>query len=57
MCFFEPSALGREGHPLSLFLLQRGMKRDAFDAVVMKEFVTSVLLCVYDVITCIFADV
>ena len=33
-----------------------GIKLDAFYRMVTKKFVTSLLLCNYDVITCILAD-
>ena len=33
-----------------------GIKLDVFYTVVTKKFVTSLLLCNYDVITCILAD-
>ena len=34
-----------------------GVKLDVFYTMVTKKFVTSLLLCQYDVITCILADI
>ena len=33
-----------------------GIKFDVFYTIIAKNFVTSLLLCIYDVITCILAD-
>ena len=67
MGFFEQSAMGggrHEGPPHYNFVFIAPMIRkfgtgvtiDVFYTMVTKQFVTSLLLCHYDVITCILAD-
>ena len=67
--FFEPSIMGGGGAgamraPSHNFVViapmimkfGTGVKLDVFCTMVTKAFVTSLLLCHYDVITCILAD-
>ena len=42
---------------LMIMKFGKGMKLDVFYTVITKKFVTPLLLCHYDVITCILADV
>ena len=67
MGFFEPSVIGggggHKGPHHSFVVIARvimkfgtGIKLDVFYITVTKNFVTSLLLCNYDVITCILAD-
>ena len=65
MGFFEPSVMeGHEGAPHHNFVVMApmimkfgtGIKLDEFYTMVTKKFVTSLLLCNYDVITFILAD-
>ena len=61
MGFFEPSVMG-EGHHNFVVIVpmimkfRTGVKLDVFYTVVTKTFVMSLLLCHYDVVTCILAD-
>ena len=64
MGFFEPSVIGGHAGPHHNFVVIASMimkfgtdvKLDVFYTMVIKEFVTSLLLRHYDVITCILAD-
>ena len=64
MGFFEPSVMGGGGAPHHNFVaiapmimkFGTGVKLDVFYIMVTKEFVTSLLLRDYDVITCILVD-
>ena len=65
MGFFELSVMGG-GHDVPhhkfvviapmIMKFGRGIKLDVFYRMVSKKFVMSLLLCNYDVITCILAD-
>ena len=68
MGFFEPLVMvgGHEGpHFIINFVViapmimkyGTGIKLDVFDTMVTKTFVSSLLLCNYDVITCILGDI
>ena len=61
MGFFEPSVMGGPHHNFvviapMIMKFGTGVKLDVFYKMVTKNFVTSLLLRHYDVITCILVD-
>ena len=56
MGFFEPSVIGGGGGMI-IMKFGTGIKLDVFYTTVTKKFVTTLLLCNYNVITCISANV